>query len=160
MSDSASNSVCTNRKRPRDVTLKAMNKKLRRIDLQTQSILTDENNHRCREIASLTHILNFTRFMKLKDDVALDCSRIRVVLDFDDSDGMSSVNQTSIVEIKSSRGFFTYEKLIEKICDADRRLRIAFSKNLPSKKYDCHIENTVLRGLKQRGDFYVIQWGS
>jgi hypothetical protein len=102
--------------------------------------------------------------MEIKDQVAINRSSIRVVFDFDpDLDYPEATKKPPAVEIESSTDFFTYGELINELCIVDKLLRIPFSKNLPTKKYRCHLENTVFRGMKEvpnTDGLYIVRWKS
>lgn len=153
---------------------KTMNENLCDLNLQTEVVPVDENDNDCVEIASVTHHLNFTRFMELKDEVAINCCSITVCQDFDDGDDdvddAGSVfrfrfrdNNSLTMTLATSQNFFTYGDLIKEICEADRTLRIAYSKKPTTKTYHSHIRSRFFEGLTKvdgNDNLYMINWES
>jgi hypothetical protein len=144
------------------------------INLQTEVVLVDENDADCVEIASVSHNLNFTRFMELKDEVAINCSSITVCQSFDDGDDdvddAGSVfrfrfrdNKSLTMTLATSQNFFTYGDLIKEICEADRTLRIAYSKKPTTKTYHSHTRSRFFEGLTKddnNDNLYILNWAT
>jgi hypothetical protein len=128
-------------------------------DLDIQAIIgfaKDAKGEDTPEIAELRHVLNATRLRKIKNDVAIFRKSIKVINYFDED--------CEKVEITASGEYLTYGELVDRICEADEKMRIPFSKLESTKDWwSDHVRAVFFEDMYEddtEEGVFMFRWGT